>query len=415
VVGSTTGLDLLFRIDESTPLAEPPDWPWPSDEAISKAFEQIAKWFSIPCRARPTFEPPSTLLSLPELDSGGVGKFSGEGAPPPPCGALTNPAQLLHQPLRTVDMPSAERRWVENVVSPWIREGTYVNDVSRAAYAERVARVPRYLAAVGFPEVYAPTEFRREHIEALKYRAKAVGGPNQGRPLAPTYVVPLLSSLHDCLAYWARHYRSVDLLALVSDDRLWRTKKPVPVRRSRSLDALEDLERLTSRCDAATQVGVVLGAYSGLRVGEITGDNELSAVEKRDLELALDRPSWVTVRHGKEAKPRRAPVPPVARNVLLSATLGLDPTARVYPYSAWRFRRDLAEAGRAAGLSHVHPHRLRATFITFALRAGVPQQVVMDWAGHEKAETSRGYSDRDPVIEARGRTLYEAYLEGRSA
>lgn len=312
-------------------------------------------------------------------------------------------------------MPTQKRGWVEDIVRPWIEQGTYVNDLSREAYRARVSRVPDYLAALGFPGIYAPTRFRREHIEALKYRAKAVGGPSRGRPLAATYVVPLLSCLHDLLSFWAKRYRSVDLLTLVSDDRLWRTKKPTPIRPSKSLDTTTDLERLTSRCDATTQVGVVLGAYSGLRVGEVTGDNDLSAVEVRDLDLALDRPSWVTVRRGKEGKPRRAPVPPAARNVLLAATHGLGPTARVYPHSAAALRHKLAEAGRAAGLGHVHPHRLRATFITFALRAGVPPQVVMDWAGHEKAETTKGYSDHDPVIEARGLALYEAYLAGGSA
>lgn len=303
-------------------------------------------------------------------------------------------------------MPTSERGWEESV-KQWVEKGTYVNDQSRGSYRSRVLRVPVLLESAGFrPAPRAPTDYRREHVDALKYRARATSGPNRGRPLAQTTVVPLLSALHDYLSFYAKQYRSVELLELVSDERLWRTRKPEPIRPARSLATPEDAERLLRACDERTRIGFVLGLYSGLRVGEIC------SVEVRDLELCLDRASSVTVRRGKESKPRQVPIPPVARNVLLSAIHGLPPGARVYPVSQGAFRDDLAAASRRAGLGHVYPHRLRATFITFALRAGAAEQAVMDWAGHNKAETTKGYSDRDPVIEARSRERYEKYVAG---
>jgi integrase len=335
---------------------------------------------------------PASLAELNEFEVAG---------PPPPDGSRPSVQPL---PKRS-PMPTSDRGW-EELVDQWVKNGTYVNDLSRESYRSRALRVPLLLEGLGVrPAPRAPTDFRREHVETLKYRARAISGPNRGRPLAPTTVVPLLSALHDLLSFYARRYRSVELLELVSDERLWRTRKPEPIRPARSLETPADGERLLRVCDDRTRVGVVLGLYSGLRVGEIC------STEVRDLELSLDRPSWVTVRCGKESKPRRAPVPPVARNILLSAVHGLPPATRVYPVSRGVFRDDLAAASRRAGLGHVYPHRLRATFITFALRAGAPEQAVMDWAGHNKAETTKGYSDRDPVIEARARERFEAYLE----
>jgi integrase len=296
---------------------------------------------------------------------------------------------------------------VEHTVGTWILEGTSVSERSKIAYRQRASLVPRYLEAAGFrPPPTAPTQFRREHVDALKYRAIGVGGAARGRPLAPKHVGVLLSALHDLLRFWGDRLESKDLLRLVGDRRLWRYRDPQPVRRSRSLETLADLERLVACCDLRTRVGVMLGADAGLRVAEIV------ALEVRDMELAVDRASWVTVRSGKGAKPRLAPVSPAARNVLLEATHGLPGTARVYGLGDAAFREHLRAAGQRAGLGHVHPHRLRATFITFALRGGADLQVVRQWAGHESGDTTADYAHRDPVIEARALQRRDAYLAG---
>lgn len=309
-----------------------------------------------------------------------------------------------------VPVPDAARGWVENTVEPWIREGTYVSERSRGAYRARARMVPAYLEALGFrPPPTCAKDFRREHIEALRCRAICVEGPHAGQKMSPKQLSVVMSALHQLLAFWAERRGSRQLARLVTDRRLWSVRDPQPIRPARSLTDLTDLDRLMAASDAPTRIGILLGAASGLRVDEI------SSVEVRDLELSLERPSWVTVRSGKGSKPRRAPVPPMARNVLMAAVLGKSPTERVVGLTVEAFRSRLGKASARAGIPHVYPHRLRATFITFAIRAGAPEQQVQEWAGHEDAETTHGYARHDPEIENRALRLYEGYLEGRAA
>ena len=304
-------------------------------------------------------------------------------------------------------VPTAARGWVENTVEPWIREGTYVSETSRRLYRQRAGLIPNYLEALGFaPPPTSVDAFRREHIEALRCRAVCVDARVQGRRMSPKHLSVVLSALHGLLAYWAERRPQKELGRLVADRRLWRVKDPRPVRPSRSLDSLEELARLMAAADDRTRVGISLGAGSGLRISEI------SALECRDLELALDRSSWLTVRSGKGSKPRRTPVPPASRNLLLAAVQGKGASDRVMEISASCFRSRLALAGARAGIGHVHPHRLRATFITFAIRSGAPEQTVQEWAGHRDAETTHGYSRGDPEIGRRALVLYERYLQG---
>ncbi len=415
-VGSPFG-DLMDYIEEN------PEAYWPMmKEAASRLLRRY------PRPGRMAFERSRVEsidapldLPLPFARTDPAGKCGGSGPPPPASptieltsfavAAATSKCPPLEPPVLLEDPVRAARGWVENTVEPWLREGTYVCESSRVTYRGWLLGVPDKLAALGFkPPPTAPTSFERSHIEALKYRATSCRGASKGRRLASKSISPLLSKLRDLLGYWGRVYKDARLLALVSDARLWHVKEPRPVRPAKSLETTEDLERLIAVCaDLPTQVGVVLGAYSGLRIGDILG------LEVRDLELYLDRPSWVLIRSGKGDVPRHPPVPPVARNVLLSAVQGLSPKDKVYGRTAQRFRDDLATAGLLAHLGHVYPHRLRSTFIVFSLRAGVPETVLMEWVAHKDPKTTAGYKGHDSQIETRARGLYEAYLASGSA
>lgn len=309
------------------------------------------------------------------------------------------PARL--PPGSEVPVPDAARGWKETVET-WLREGVYACERSKNDYRKWLSRLPAYwdAAGLGRPSL---RELRKEHVDALKYR---VVGQRNGRPLAPKTKAVLLSKLRDLVGFWGRKYHLSSLLELASDDRLWRMRCVEPIRPTRGLAGPADLDRLIGACDERTQVAVVLGAFSGLRASEIR------QVEVQDLELSLTSDSWVLVRSGKGGKPRRTPVPPAGRNVLLRACSGRNPGALVYPMSADTLRLRLAAASCSVGLGRVRPHQLRASFILFALRAGVPEAVVQTWVGHKNPATTRGYVGRDPVIEARASQALSAYMGG---
>ena len=310
------------------------------------------------------------------------------------------PARL--PPTSEVPVPDAARGWKETVET-WLREGVYACEASKEEYRCWMGRVPGYLGALGFQHPpTSPRDFRREHIDALKYRAIGL----RGSQLAPKTRAVLLSKLRDLLGFYGRAHHSASLLELASDTRLWRFRSVDPIRPTRGLREPADVDRLLASCDAETQVAVVLGAWSGLRSAEIR------SVEVRDLELSLTDRSWLVVRSGKGGRPRRAPVPPAGRNVLLRAASGLGPTAHVYPRTYGVLRSRVLAASARAGLGCVRPHQLRASFILFALRAGVPEAVVQTWVGHSNPATTRAYVGRDPLIEDRAAQAFGAYLAG---
>ena len=301
-----------------------------------------------------------------------------------------------------VPVPDSARGWKETVET-WVREGVYACEASKEEYRRWMGRIPSYLGALGFEHPpTTPRDFRREHIDALKYRAVGL----RGGQLAPKTREVLMSKLRDLLGFYGRAHHSAVLLELASDVRLWRCRSVEPIRPTRGLREPADIDRMLGSCDLETQVAVSLGAWSGLRSAEIR------AVEVRDLELSLTDRSWVVVRSGKGGKPRRAPVPPAGRNVLLRATTGMGPAARVYPRTYDVLRSRIMDSSRRAGLGCVRPHQLRASFILFALRAGVPEAVVQSWVGHRNPATTRGYVGRDPLIEDRAALALGAYLAG---
>ena len=91
--------------------------------------------------------------------------------------------------------------------------------------------------------------------------------------------------------------------------------------------------------------------------------------------------STVPARRGQEGAPGRVPLFPTSHG------------KRLLPADVWKLVRRL---GGAAGfppelVSRLGPHALRATFITLSLDAGAPIRDVQDAAGHDSADTTRGY------------------------
>lgn len=144
----------------------------------------------------------------------------------------------------------------------------------------------------------------------------------------------------------------------------------------------------TSTMHAA--LAVLLG-LNGLRVGEACGAN----VE----DLGFERGHRTLQIVGKGNKPAGIPlVPRTARTLDLAIGERSDGPIllrqdgiRLDTRTAYRWVRSV---GKQAGLERIHPHMLRAAFITAALDAGVPLRDVQVAARHADPRTTTVYDRR---------------------
>jgi site-specific recombinase XerD len=195
-------------------------------------------------------------------------------------------------------------------------------------------------------------------------------------------------------------------------------KRPKVSRDSRVAPSLtrEQVGALIAAADSApgrerarTSALIATLVYTGGRVSEVTG----ASVS----DLGIDRGYrvlWVTRKGGKR-QPLALPGPAaeridayLAQHTELStlpARPGLEGVPRQVPLFATSNGKRLLPAdvwvlvrriGKRAGfppdlVRRLGPHSLRATFITLSLDAGAPIRDVQDAAGHESADTTRGY------------------------
>jgi integrase/recombinase XerD len=68
----------------------------------------------------------------------------------------------------------------------------------------------------------------------------------------------------------------------------------------------------------------------------------------------------------------------------------------------------LRDAGKAAGVNHLHPHRLRHTFASDLEKSGCPIEVIQELLGHSNLSTTRTYVkvDADNI-----KATYERYMK----
>jgi integrase len=271
-----------------------------------------------------------------------------------------------------------------------------VTDNSQRAYAEHVARLPAYFAAVGYPGVYCASMVTRELVRAYKERAVGIRGRLKGRPLAPTTRAMDLSLLKAFLAH--------EGAPLALETRLFRVKGARPSRRAwmEGKEAVAALLNAAPRPDA--QAAFCLMVYGGLRSAEAR------AVTVADLELPFDGHSRVVVRSGKGGKPGEVILPPLARNCLLNAIHGKGPTDRVYPWGRSHLARDVELACARAGLRRYTPHDLRRTFARLLRRAGLDLATRQKQMRHADVSTTIFYEGEDPEMAEQGARKFEEYL-----
>jgi integrase len=159
----------------------------------------------------------------------------------------------------------------------------------------------------------------------------------------------------------------------------------------------EEVDALAERIDPRFRAFVLLGAYAGLRWGELAGLRRIRVDTLRSrvtvAETAVQVSGRITFGEPKTPKSRR--VVPVARSVMreveqhLATYVDPDPDALLFTaaqggplYRATFHRSVWAPAVRAAGVGGLRVHDLRHSFVSIMVAAGANPKAVSTWAGH---------------------------------
>jgi site-specific recombinase XerD len=186
-------------------------------------------------------------------------------------------------------------------------------------------------------------------------------------------------------------------------------KRPRLLPRPLSPEAVNGLLQspVTKTLDRAV---VALLRFSGIRV------SELAHLDLED----LDSQSWLIRVWRKGGKEQILPVLEQAREPLLAwlAARGVEPGA-LFQGQRGRFTRKgverrLARLAAKSGIDGLTPHRMRHTFGTEAVRAGLDLRVVQEWLGHASPATTMQYVKVAAADLRKGQSLLEAYERARS-
>jgi integrase len=191
--------------------------------------------------------------------------------------------------------------------------------------------------------------------------------------------------------------------AAVADNRLVTNPGvniPLPSERSKPPRFLSqaEVERLVEAMPKRYRAMVLVGAYAGLRWGEVAGLTRANVDVLRSrisvVSTAVEVRGHVTL--GSEPKTSRSKrTVPVARSVMrsidrhLASYVGPEADALVFtaprggPLARSLFsRRVWRPAAHAAGLSGITFHALRHSFVAILVAAGCNVREVSEWAGH---------------------------------
>lgn len=164
---------------------------------------------------------------------------------------------------------------------------------------------------------------------------------------------------------------------------------------SQRLDTPDPLLRLENAC-------LLVLLHSGLRAGECVD------LRFRDLDLSGKR---LIVRQGKGQRDRLVYLSDIACQAI-QAYLSIQDTPRRQHDLVWLqkngksistgwLRRHVAKVGLAVGIENLFPHRLRHTFATRLLNAGMDITRIQKLLGHEKVNTTLIYARvLDATVEA---------------
>jgi integrase len=191
------------------------------------------------------------------------------------------------------------------------------------------------------------------------------------------------------------------LKTLFKQARIWSYIEELPTdalqmqkEASKVPDALSDdeLERLLQHCPEPTYTIVAFAADTGMRKSEI------GRLCWGDLDFGV---GIITVRKTKNGRFRAIPMTSRVRE-LLPRTMPDDSTPDTSVFVRADIGPMLKKAALAAGIPHVHMHRLRHTFATRLRDRVVPLDRVMELLGHSSYQMVLRYAKARPqqLIEA---------------
>jgi integrase len=154
-------------------------------------------------------------------------------------------------------------------------------------------------------------------------------------------------------------------------------------------DALTDgeLDRLLQHCSEPTYTIVALAADTGMRKSEI------GRLCWGDLDFGV---GIITIRKTKNGRFRAIPMTSRVRELLPRMVVPVPPAPNAPVFDSVSIGPMLKKAALAAGIPHVHMHRLRHTFATRLRDRGVPLDRVMELLGHSSYQMVLRYAKARP-------------------
>jgi site-specific recombinase XerD len=393
---------------------------------VAQRFGWSANWTHDVCRGALALVCLTTGKALGELSDGDFAAFAQALAEAPSAGRdawMHNSARVfsLHQAcfelricqhpprmarpgkatiaqrMRAISQPAirtAAQRYLTTVVATLRPATVDLRADSLIIFAE-------YLAGA-HPQVRSLTQLTRTHIEdflAYNHKRPWRGRVARDKPVSPVVskrTVIDLRCFFDDLALWGWAERPPRRLLFPTD--IPRLDKPLP--RALPPDTDRDLMAAISKlADPFARTGLTLLRGTGIRLGELL-DLELDCVWD-----SASHGSWLKVPLGKLATERTVPLDATTLAALDEWIAQRGPQ-RALPHprlnrpadflftergkrpTAWRLRRGLDDAAKAAGLRgrdgqtlHPTPHQLRHTYATNLINAGMSLQALMALLG----------------------------------
>lgn len=154
----------------------------------------------------------------------------------------------------------------------------------------------------------------------------------------------------------------------------------------------EELETLRDTCENKRDLAVIdLLASTGMRIGELVR-LDITDVDLHERECVVtgkgnkQRPVYFDAR----AKLHLSEYLESRNDSNHALFVSLDSTAKRVTVGGMELR--LRKLGKKAGISRVHPHKLRRTLATHAIDKGMPIEQVQKLLGHAKIDTTMHYA-----------------------
>lgn len=254
------------------------------------------------------------------------------------------------------------------------------------------------------PDVASVDQIQRRHVEAFKPWLAARPGQNKPRVTSATIAHRLgtLRMFFIRITEWGWDDAPAQLPMFAGD--LPRQDHPLP----KALDDTTAAKLLhAAQADRRMLVGVTVEVLlrTGLRVGEYTG---LPA----DALVLIGGAPWLHVPVGKLGEDRYLPLHPHVVTVIETYRAVhvphdhplLLPRENGRPLDRHSVTRMINRAGKAAGLPHIHPHRLRHTLATQAINRGMSLEAIAALLGHRSLDMTLRYA------KIANRTVSEEYF-----